>query len=128
MTDYRAMYDSLYIYAFDLKGRDVTVTIKEVKAAKLRNANQPETKKPVIWFVESHDNRGLVLCKTNARTIATLYGNETDAWVGKRITLYPTRVDAFGRETDAIRIRPSIPPEGKKAGSVGTIEPQVDEP
>lgn len=109
MPDYRSMYDNKYIYAFDLKGKDVTLTIKAVKAEKLRNAQKGEEKKPAIWFKESHDDRGLVLCKTNAKIIATLYGNDTENWVGKRITLYPAKVDAFGQTVDAVRIRPQIP-------------------
>jgi hypothetical protein len=118
MPDFRSMYDSNYLYAFDLKGRDVAVTIKDVKVAKLRSSdkNKPEQKKPVIHFKESHDERGLVLCKTNGKLIAGIYGNDTDAWLGKRITLFPARVEAFGATVDAIRIRPTAPGKAAKPG------------
>ncbi|HOC17139.1 MAG TPA: hypothetical protein PKK95_02670 [Vicinamibacterales bacterium] len=109
MPDFRTMYDLNWIYAFDLKGHDVTVTIARVEAKKIKNAEQKEQKKPVVYFRESHDQRGLVLCKTNAKTIAGLYGNNTDQWIGKKITLYPTMVSAFGAECEAIRIRPRVP-------------------
>lgn len=118
MPDFRSMYDANYLYAFDLKGRDVAVTIKEVKAAKLRSTNkdQKEQKKPIVFFKESKDTRGLVLCKTNGKTIAGIYGPDTDHWVGKRITLFPARVEAFGETVDAIRIRPVAPQRAAKAG------------
>jgi hypothetical protein len=118
MPDFRSMYDSLYLYAHDLKGRDVTVTIKEVKVAKLRSIDKdkPPTKKPILFFKESKDERGLVLCKTNSRLIAGIYGVDTDDWIGKRVTLFPARVEAFGETVDAIRIRPTAPGKSAKAG------------
>jgi hypothetical protein len=120
MSDYRTMYDSSWIYAYDLSGRDVTVTIKSVAAAKLRSVdkNKPEQKKPVLYFKESRENppRGLVLCKTNAKIIAGMFGPDTDRWVGQRITLYPTKVEAFGAMVEAIRIRPTAPAKSTKAG------------
>jgi hypothetical protein len=121
MADFRSMYDSNYLYAFDLKGKDVTVTIKEVKAAKVRNADKKEQRKPIVFFKESHDARGLVLCKTNGKTIASLYGNDTDGWVGKRVTLFATMVDAFGQTVEAIRIRPGAPVKGKPAGEFADV-------
>jgi hypothetical protein len=123
MPDFRSMFDANYLYSYDLKGRDVTVTIKEVKVAKLRSLdkNKPDQKKPVLFFAESKDARGLVLCKTNARIIAGIYGQETDEWVGKRITLFGARVEAFGSVVDAIRIRPTAPVKSAKTGTF--VEP-----
>lgn len=115
MPDFRSMYDSNWIYAHDLKGRDVTVTIRETRVGKVKNATKEE-RKPVLYFKESKDARGLVLCKTNAKTVASLYGNETDNWTGKRVTLFPTTT-TFGKDTvDCVRIRPAIPKAASKAG------------
>jgi hypothetical protein len=122
MPDFRSMYDSNYLYAFDLKGRDVTVTIKEVKAVKVTNAQKKEQKKPLVTFKESKDARGLVLCKTNGKSIAAMYGNDTDAWPGKRITLFAAMVDAFGATVEAIRIRPLIPKPSAKGGEFADAE------
>lgn len=121
MTDFRSMYDSNYLYAFDLKGRDVTVTIKEVRGAKVKGSEGKEQRKPILFFRESHDHRGLVLCKTNGKLIASMYGNDIEDWIGKRITLFPTKVDAFGQVVDAIRIRPSAPSKGKPAGEFADL-------
>ncbi len=120
MPDFRSMYDANWIYAFDLKGRDVTVTIKEVRAAKVKGgvgADRKEQRKPVLFFKESKDQRGLVLCKTNGKTIAAMYGNDTDGWLGKRVTLFPTVTDAFGQSNvECIRIRPKAPAAQAKGG------------
>jgi hypothetical protein len=117
MADFRSLYDANWIYSFDLAGRDVTATIGEVRAAKVKDSEGKEQKKPVVYFRESKDKRGLVLCKTNGKTIAAMYGNETNEWIGKRITLYPTTCDAFGKTVECIRIRPAIPKAKAPAGS-----------
>ena len=121
MPDFRSMYDSNYLYAFDLQGRDVTVTIANVKAAMVKNSEKEAQKKPIVFFRESKDARGLVLCKTNGKTIAAMYGNDTDGWIGKRITLFSATVDAFGKSVDAIRIRPTIPRAKAEPGSFAPV-------
>lgn len=106
--DYRAMYDRDYLGAWDLpSGKDVTVTMKRVEAATLTGQGGRKTKKPVVWF--EGKEKGLALCKTNAKTIAGMYGNNTASWGGKRIALYSTQTQ-FGSETvECIRIRGTIP-------------------
>jgi hypothetical protein len=50
-----------------------------------------------------------VLNRTNAKRIAKLYGPDTDKWLGKPITLYPSECD-FGDETvPCLRVRPEAP-------------------
>ena len=119
MPDYRSMYDRNYLYAFDLCGRDVTVTIASVKAATVKDSEGKDQKKPIIHFAEGREKRGLVLCKTNGATIAALYGNNTDKWIGKRISLFPTTTSAFGKVVECIRIRPMAPNAKAPAGSFG---------
>ena len=38
-----------------------------------------------------------------------MYGPETNEWKGKRVTLYPAVVSAFGKDAEAIRVRPNPP-------------------
>ena len=101
------MYESEFIYHFDLAGKDVTVKIARVEAGTLTGSGGRKTKKPVVYF--DGKSKGLALCKTNARTIAALYTNDTDKWIGKSITLYPTTT-TFGPDTvDCVRVRPAAP-------------------
>lgn len=111
--DYRGMFDRDFIGAWDLQGRDVTVTISKVVAATLTAQGGRKSKKPVVFM--DGTEKGFALNKTNAKCIASMYGNNTDNWIGKRVTLYPTQV-GFGNETvDAIRVRPTVP-KGKGQG------------
>ena len=106
-TDFRSLFDRDYIAAFDLNGKDVTVTIAKVEGKQLTSAGGKTNKKPVLHFDGAE--KGFVCNKTNSRVIATLYGNFTEDWVGKKLTMYPTKTHSPAGETDCIRIRPSIP-------------------
>lgn len=107
MPDYRTLYDSDFLYAFHLQGREVTLRITKVSGGEVTGEKGKKSKKPVVYFAGKE--KGLALNKTNGKTIAQLYGNDTAQWVGKLVTLFPTTTE-FGRETvDCIRVRPSIP-------------------
>ena len=108
MPDIRSFFDLNYVAAFELKGKDATVTIARVEQGKMPVIGTSRSeKKPVVYFNGS--DRGLALNKTNARSIVALYGNKTEAWVGKRVTLFPTTTQFGGQTVECIRIRPKIP-------------------
>src|SRR4029077_13135371 len=114
MPDVRTMFDKAYLYAYDLQGRDVTVTIAKVTGGTLVGTGGKSNKKPILFFQGA--KKGLALNITNAKTIAAMYGNsfKSEDWIGKRITLYPTTT-TFGSETrECIRIRPTIPKANTK--------------
>ena len=97
------MFPSDFVKAADLGGKDVTKTIKSVTIDELTMRGGRKEKKPVIRFSDAE--KKLVLNKTNATVIAKMYGNETDNWVGKQITMYPTTTTFGADTTDCIRIR-----------------------
>ena len=92
------LYPSKHLAAADLAGKDCQLIISGVSVERLG-----EEEKPVIAFQRA--KKTFVLNKTNARMIAALYGDDTDDWIGKTITLYPTKVDIQGKIVDAIRVR-----------------------
>lgn len=108
MPDVRALFDKAYLYAYDLQGRDVTVKIVKVSGGTLVGQGGKSNKKPILFF--EGKEKGLAINITNARTIASMYGSfDSDKWIGKWVTLYPTTT-TFGSQTvDCIRIRPEIP-------------------
>jgi hypothetical protein len=67
-----------------------------------------KSKKPLCYF--RNVPKPLGLNATNCKTIAALYGNDTDGWVGKRITLYPTTTQMGGETVECVRVRPRVPP------------------
>lgn len=116
--DVRSMVDRDYIGAWDLvdndgKPRDYTVEIISTEPKKLRSRNKETGKMelktvPVVRFARVE--KGLCLsAKINRETVIDLYGPDTRTWVGKKITLYPTKTLAFGKTVDCIRIRPVAP-------------------
>lgn len=98
-----------YLSGDDLD-EEVIVTIDRVVMESFRDPRtRVETRKPVMYFQRA--KRGLIVNRTNWRTVADLYGDESDNWTGKRIVLAPTMVDAYGKQTKAVRVRPTRPPE-----------------
>lgn len=94
-----AAFPSDYLKAADLAGRNIRVTMSHVEMKDIGDDH-----KPVLYFVGKE--KGIVLNKTNSNNIGAAYGDETDAWKGKDIVLYPAMVDFQGRSVEAIRVRP----------------------
>jgi len=107
MPDYRKMYDKEYLGAWDVEGKDYTLTMREVRAGDLTQGGGKKSKRPIVYFEGAE--KGLVLNATNGKTIAALYGTKTEAWIGKAITLYATKTEMAGQTVDCIRVRPSVP-------------------
>lgn len=104
MTDYRSMFDSKYLFAFHLQGKEVTLQIEKVTGGELVSEGNRKTRKPLVYF--KGKEKPLALNKTNAKLIAGMYGTDADKWTGKPLTIYPTTTK-FGSETvDCIRVRP----------------------
>lgn len=116
-----------YVVAADLNGKDVTLTIKKVVKEEMGQPGQKEFK-PVVYFERA--TKGLILNATNARIIVSLYGDESDNWSGKPITLYPTTVKAFGKSNDVIRVRERAPaaPVAKSPTTSPTPPPTTSQP
>lgn len=103
MPDYRAMFDRDYIGAWDLGGKDCTVTIARVQGTEITGSGGKKAKKPVIYF--EGKERGMACNKTNGKVIAAMFGNDTSAWVGKKIVIYPTTTQFGGDTVECIRVR-----------------------
>jgi hypothetical protein len=68
--------------------------------------------KPVLAF--NGTEKKLVLNKTNAASIATIYGDRAEEWVGKRITVYPSKTQCGRDMVDCVRVRERVPAEPTK--------------
>jgi hypothetical protein len=88
-----------HIEAAELTG-DTIVTIKGVRFAKV---GEDKVDRGVIDFKEF--DRGMVLNRTNLKRIIGHHGNDTEGWVGKKITIYPSETDYAGRTVPCIRVR-----------------------
>ena len=107
MTTIADFYPSKYLSADDLAGKDHTLTISRVDSDDFTDNLGHEVRKPVLYFEGAQ--KGFVLNKTNAQQIAQSVGTNTlEEWIGKKITIGSTWVDAFGKQTLAIRVRPTL--------------------
>lgn len=57
---------------------------------------------PVLYF--QGKDKGVVLNKTNARTISAAYGDDTEAWAGQPVELYEAEVMYEGKAVPGIRM------------------------
>ena len=95
---------------YDMPGQEITVTIKNITDEEVINNGKSEGC-TVAHFVENV--KPMILNLTNKKTLAKLYKTkETSNLAGKRITIGYEKVKAFGKVTDALRIKnvtPSAP-------------------
>lgn len=108
-------FPSTTLKAADIGDTDMVLTMTGVVQEEVGSGNDKEVK-PHVYFEETE--KKLVLNKTNANTIAGMYGGETDEWAGKKIALFATEVDFQGKQTLAIRVRmrkPGAPPQQRPA-------------
>lgn len=120
-TDWRAYFDSSCLRVWHLANKERTYKIVRVTrlTSEMVSGGKREVKKqPKLELADKHGEvlpLPLLLNKTNAKTIAQLYGNNPAQWVGKLITLFPSTTSVGGEDKDCIRVRPKVP--GKKAQS-----------
>jgi len=101
-THWRKNFDYRFLAADELQG-EVTLTIKEMKKEEAFNGKEKEVV-PVLHFEKTQ--KGLVLNKTNAELITKVLKSPfIEDWIGKQITLYSTKIKAFGELVDAIRVK-----------------------
>jgi hypothetical protein len=84
-----------------------------------------EDNKPVLYFNDKQ--KGMVLNKTNAATIANLYGDDTDEWRGEQITLFSAMVSFQGKTVPAIRVKPPSRKASTKKGAAAAASAVDDE-
>ena len=95
-------FPSNWLKAGDLQGRALEVSISHVIEEEIGDGM-----KPVLYF--QGKTKGVVLNKTNAQMIAGAYGDETGAWEGKPLEVYPDKTPFQGKIVDCIRVRIPAP-------------------
>jgi|TARA_Y100000296_G_scaffold38168_1_gene44192 hypothetical protein len=96
--------ESNYLKADEFEvGKSYKLTIKDTEEVIFDGKNgNPDTHKLALTFNETE--KKLTLNKTNATTISSLYGSESDTWPGKVILLFRTKVSFGDDMVDAIRV------------------------
>ena len=97
------VFPSKYLKAADLNGKPVTVTIKNAPYETLKSSEGKEQGKTVLYFVRG--KKALPLNIVNWDSVAEICGDDTDAWPGHPIELYPTVTQMGPKTVPCIRIR-----------------------
>ena len=105
---------SNYFRAEDIK-QDRKLRIKAV-TQEIFERDGGKEKKLVLWFTNA--DQGLVLNKTNIRTLKGAYNDDTTDWIGKVIVVFPVMAEFRGKMTPALRVR--IPPPKQATTEVAT--------
>lgn len=117
------LFPSRFVKAHDLGGKQVTVTIRD---ATLEDVGHGAEKERKLALAFEKATKQMLLNRTNAMIIASMYGPETDAWKGKSITIYSARVKAFGAWHDALRVKEQIP--ARNVGAARMPDAMLEEP
>ena len=97
------MYPSNLLKAQDVSdaGGEMELTILSIEIKEFESDSGKE-RKPIIHFVEG---KQMVCNKTNGNLLGEMFGDESDDWLGKKITLVVQEVDFAGKRTPAIRVK-----------------------
>ena len=98
MPNINEAFPSNYLKAADLQSRPVLAKMDRAEFEMIG-----DDKKLILYF--EGKEKGMVLNKTNANNIASLYGDNTDDWRGQEIWLFEAMVDFQGKTVPAIRVR-----------------------
>ncbi len=124
MPNLSEMYPSKWLKASDCDDGDMIVTIRDVAQEYIGQDGEGDAK----WVVYFHEvEKGLILNKTNSRSIAKLHGEDTDDWLGKRIALFSMEVQFKQDVVPAIRVRLKAP-KGKAAAPAAAKAPAAPSP
>ena len=108
-THWKKLHNPDYLGAYSLDESTLVVEIKKVEKRQIPGA---DGKKDDAVVAELVGQKPMILNATNMKTIASLYGNYIEDWVGKKVTLFVATVKAFGTTTEALRIEAKVPASG----------------
>src|SRR5262249_17037631 len=98
-------YDQSRFFRAEDLTQDKVLRIKSVTEESI-GQGPDQQKKLVVWF--TNHPKGLVLNRTNNRTIRGAYGDDVAGWIGNFAGLFRTQAAFRGAVVGALRVR--IPP------------------
>lgn len=108
LTHWKKMTDPKYIGSHDFQpGQELKVTIDKIENVdiELYNGKKLEVKNCILAHFKGA-KKPLILNKENMKVITKVTGTPyIEQWVGKELTLYVTKVAAFGSMVDAVRVK-----------------------
>lgn len=108
---WKSYMDTEYIGGHSLADMDAIVTITKTNNELVKSKENPNGEKNFIVYVkDSKSEQKFVLNMTNGLNITNALGTpDPEKWVGRKIQLYTAKVNAFGKDHDALRVRDVAP-------------------
>ena len=106
-------YPSDYLKASDLKGQKIKAVVDRVEMSEFNDGSR----KPTLYF--KGKDKGMVLNKTNAMILGSVFSPETDGWAGKEVALYSKKVSFNGQMVDSLAVEPYQPVTEFKDDEIG---------
>lgn len=104
-------YFKTFLGGWSFENGDETLTIDSIGEEEMYDAETGGKKKGLVLRFRDKD-LPMVLNVTNAEAIAEVTGSDKIAdWIGKKIIVGTSRIKAFGKMHDAIRVRTTKPDE-----------------
>lgn len=124
MPQVSEVYGGSYLTDVDLAGRMYSLTIEAVAVEEVGDERQ---RKLVVAFKGAQKN--LVLNKTNASTLVSAFGDDTDSWLGRFVEVFTVPTTFGGRSYEGIRVRAVVAQtsqlQAPAAGPVGVPASQT---
>lgn len=89
-VDWDELYPGRFIKASEFKGKQVTLTITEVRLEELVGDKGPQIK-GVISFKGT--DKQWAINRTNGTCVKAMFSAKVQTWIGKRVTLFPALHD-----------------------------------
>lgn len=105
VTHWKKLTNPNYVGAHDLQpGQELTVTIESVSTEMVKGADGKSSSCIVARFKGA--TKPMILNKTNCKIIARVLGTPyIEQWGGNKIIIYAAKVNAFGEEVEALRVK-----------------------
>jgi hypothetical protein len=114
------IYAGQYVNATELPvGRRITAVITTATAQTVGQGDQASIK--IVLDLRAVDGRvwpkSLVMNKLNSQMLAAVYGDDTEHWVNRHISIWREKVMFGGRLVDGIRMSAAAPAAGNGAAA-----------
>jgi hypothetical protein len=93
-----------YLNSTNVVSEKLCNTMLTIKSAEIRKLGQGEEARNKIILSFDETSKQLALNSTNSRIIAERYGDDTDLWMSKRISLIVVKKNFAGRLVDGIQV------------------------
>lgn len=112
-THWKQFHNPDYIGAYALNpNEEIVLTIRNAGTEEVIGSNGKKETCMIVRFTEK-GIKPLICNVTNSKMIAKVTGSPyVEDWAGHKIQLYAAKVNAFGEEVEAIRVRPFPPKQG----------------